>query len=99
MIALTPTDFRLLQRALSLAASYADSDSDETAILELSDRISRDRKTVPDSADAHAAVTATIAAIKRAGRREPLTPQILDRIASELIEAAAPSSWRGPAIH
>ena len=47
MTTLTPTDFRLLQRALALAASYADSESDEEAILELSERIALAHKTVP----------------------------------------------------
>lgn len=92
MTTLTPADFRLLQRALSLAASYADSESDEVAILELSEGIALAHKTVPSSADAHAAVTATIAAVKKAGRREPITPQLLDRVACELIGADAPST-------
>lgn len=91
MTTLTPTDFRLLQRALALAASYADSESDEEAILELSERIALAHKTVPHSADARAAVTATVAAIKKAGRREPITPQLLDRVACELIGVASPS--------
>ena len=71
MTTLTPTDFRLLQRALALAASYADSESDEEAILELSERIALAHKTVPGSADAHAAVTATVDAIKKAAAGAP----------------------------
>ena len=32
-----------------------------------------------------------VAAIKKAGRREPITPQLLDRVACELIGVASPS--------
>lgn len=69
MTTLTPADFRLLQRSLELAAGYANTERDEAAILELSARIRRAQSTVPATPEAHAAVTATITAIKHAGRR------------------------------
>lgn len=91
MTTLTPADFRLLQRSLELAAGYANTERDEAAILELSARIRRAQSTVPATPEAHAAVTATITAIKHAGRRAPLTPELLDQVAHDLIGGTAPA--------
>ncbi len=82
---LTTGELRLLHKALELAAGYANTERDESAILELSARIRRAQKTIPSAPDAHTTVLATIDAIKRAGRHEKLTPEILDRIADELL--------------
>ena len=75
----------LLHKALELAAGYANTERDESAILELSARIRRAQKTIPSAPDAHTTVRATIDAVKRAGRNDELTPEILDRIADELL--------------
>lgn len=88
MNALTPADFRLLQRSPELAAGYANTARDETASLELSARIRRAQTTVPATPDAHAADAATI---KQAGRRSPLTPELLDQDAHDLIGGNAPA--------
>lgn len=83
---LTTTETRLLHKSLELAAGYANNERDETAILELSARIRQAQKTIPSAPDAHTTILATIDAIKRAGRHEQLTPQLLDRVADELLQ-------------
>lgn len=84
---LTTTETRLLHKSLELAAGYANNERDETAILELSARIRQAQKTIPSAPDAHTTILATIDAIKRAGRHEQLTPQLLDRVADELLQS------------
>ena len=74
-----------------VTAGYANTERDETAILELSARIRRAQITVPATPEAHAAVTAAITAIKHAGRRAPLTPELLDQVAHDLIGGNAPA--------
>src|SRR3546814_9654763 len=88
---LTTGELRLLHKALEIAAGYANTERDESAILELSARIRRAQKTIPSAPDAHTTVLATIDAVKRAGRYEKLTPEILDRIADELRSEEHPS--------
>jgi hypothetical protein len=83
---LTTGELRLLHQALELAAGYANNERDESAILELSARIRRAQKTIPAGTNAHTTILATIDAIKHAGRHEQLTPQLLDRVADELLQ-------------
>ena len=73
------------------ASEEARTERDEAAILDLSARIRRAQSTVPATPEAHAAVTATITAIKHAGRRAPLTPELLDQVAHDLIGGTAPA--------
>lgn len=87
---LTAEETRLLQRALELAAGYANTEREEAAILELSAQIRVAQRTVPPTTEAHDAVAATISAIKYAARREPITHQLLDRVAAELTAETAP---------
>jgi hypothetical protein len=78
------SDYITLQRALELAAGYANNDVDEATIHALSTRLRHAQRHVPDADVARQAVVATITAVKDAARREQLTPAALDRIASEL---------------
>ena len=57
---LTTGELRLLHKALELAAGYANTERDESAILELSARIRRAHKTIPSAPDAHTTVRATL---------------------------------------
>lgn len=91
MNTLTPADHKLLQRSLEIAAGYANTEHDETAILDLSARIRHAQTAMPATPDAHAAVTAAITAIKRAGRRAPITPDLLDQVALDLIGGDNPA--------
>lgn len=87
---LTTDETRLLQRALELAAGYANTEREEAAILELLTQVRIAQRTIPTTAEASEAVAATISAIKYAARREPITHQLLDRVAAELTAETAP---------
>ncbi|MGC5225163.1 hypothetical protein ACPW96_21550 [Micromonospora sp. DT81.3] len=90
---LTSTEYRTIQRSLELAASYAGTETEESRILGLIGRLRQLQRAMPVTAD-HETVLATIAAVKATADKEPLTPQVLDRLARELTQESAetPSS-------